>query len=365
MYVNPSASTWRSQYTIDPAVLAFHKNLPQYNQTPLHCLPKSFSDELDVGPVFLKDESHRFGLPAYKIAGASWGCYRAVCKHLDLPPTTSIEKVTKIASAAGVCFYTATDGNWGRAVARMGSMLGAKSRIYVPKVMIESTREKIRLEGGTVIVVDGVYDLAVKMAEKDSIDSLGLLIEDTAWPGYEKIPQWVVEGYSTIMTEIDEQVQAQVGKAPDVVVVPIGVGSLGQATVAHFKSRAASSAILAVEPDTAACLQTSLKKGEMTTVETADTPMCGMNCGTVSMLAWPILRDGVDASITVTDAEAKQALDMLTEIEINVGPCAAAMLAALIKSSKQGKESSFRVNADSVIVLLGTEGSRGPDFDMS
>ena len=167
------------------------------------------------------------------------------------------------------------------------------------------------------------------------------------------------------MVEIEEQVHEQLGKAPDIIVVPIGVGSLGQATVAHFKSKKLYTAVLAVEPDTAACLNMSLEKGEMTTVTTEDTAMCGMNCGTVSTLAWPILQAGVDASIVVTDVEAKVAMDMLDEVQIKIGPCAAATSAALIKASEEKGNSTFRIGPGSVIVLLGTEGPRGPAFDMS
>lgn len=168
------------------------------------------------------------------------------------------------------------------------------------------------------------------------------------------------------MVEIDHQTQAEVGKPPDVIVVPIGVGSLGQAVVAHFKSRAPSAAVLAVEPDTAACLKTSLENGRITSVMTGNTTMCGMNCGTVSALAWPILRDGVDASITVTDAESKSAQDMLTEMQVGVGPCAAATLAALIKV-REGEETDgfLHISQDFVVVLLGTEGPRGEAIDMS
>ena len=189
MYFNPSAHTWRSQYAIDPAVLRFHKGLPEYNQTQLLSLPQSFAEQHRLGKVFLKDESHRFGLPAYKILGASWGCYRAVTKHLDLPPASSIDDVRNEVRQKDLQFYTATDGNWGRAVARMGAKLGAKAFIYVPKVMVESTKEKIRQEGATVVVADGNYDMAVRQAERDATASKGLLIEDTAWPGYEEIPK--------------------------------------------------------------------------------------------------------------------------------------------------------------------------------
>lgn len=168
-----------------------------------------------------------------------------------------------------------------------------------------------------------------------------------------------------MMIEIDQQTQQQAGKAPDLVIVPIGVGSLSQAVVAHFKSRTPSAAVLAVEPDTAACLKTSLENGRMTSISTEDTTMCGMNCGTVSTLAWPILRDGVDASITVTDAEAESAQDLLTEMQIRVGPCAAATLAALLKARGGETADDLQLDGDSIIVLLGTEGPRGGASDMS
>jgi len=169
-----------------------------------------------------------------------------------------------------------------------------------------------------------------------------------------------------MMVEIDHQAQEQVGKAPDIIVVPIGVGSLGQAVAAHFKSRTPSAAVLAVEPDTAASLKTSLENGRITSIMTGNTTMCGMNCGTVSTLAWPVLRDGVDASITVTDAESKSAQDMLTEMQMSVGPCAAATLAALIKVCEgEAMGRSLHIRQDSVVVLLGTEGPRGEASDMS
>lgn len=189
MFCNPSARSWKSKYDIDPDVLSFHQTLPSYGLTPLRPLPESFSKRLGVGAVFLKDESCRFGLPAYKILGASWGCYRTLIQHLPLSSIVPLSVVKAEAESESVSFYTATDGNWGRAVARTAAMLGAKAQIYVPRVMVESTRRKIRDEGAVVIVVDGDYDLAVKRAERASIEAGGLLVEDTAWPGYEEIPQ--------------------------------------------------------------------------------------------------------------------------------------------------------------------------------
>ena len=168
-----------------------------------------------------------------------------------------------------------------------------------------------------------------------------------------------------MMVEIDEQIESQAGRPPDLVVVPIGVGSLGQATIAHFKSQSRKTKILTVEPDTAACLKTSLERKERVTVETEDTTMCGMNCGTLSTIAWPILSAGVDASVTVSDVEAEEARNMLVEMNIEVGPCAASTLAALMKACKERSDKGFHISSESLVVLLGTEGPRGPAFDQS
>ena len=169
--------------------------------------------------------------------------------------------------------------------------------------------------------------------------------------------QWVAEGYSTMMLEIDQQIQEATRKRLDLVVVPVGVGSLAQAVVAHCKHKQHSPMVLTVEPDTAACLKTSLEQGQEKTIETGETIMCGMNCGSVSSLAWPYLRDGVDASITVTDCEAQDALKILTEMQITTGPCSAGTLAALIKACQKGRD-SIQLTSHSTVVLLGTEGLR-------
>lgn len=164
------------------------------------------------------------------------------------------------------------------------------------------------------------------------------------------------------MSEIDHQTEAIVGKRSDLVVCPVGAGSLAQAVVAHFKHVQPSATILTVEPDTAACLKTSLENGVVTSISTADTIMCGMNCGTVSLLAWPFLRDGVDASIIVTDAEDRNAQKTLEDMQIHIGPCGAATLAALTKACKADKKKIY-VGPGSVVVLLGTEGPRGSTSD--
>lgn len=189
MYHNPTAHTWKCSYAIDPAILRFHQSLPNFTETPLHQLPSSVSKELGVGNVLLKDESSRAGLPAFKILGASWATYRASTRRLDLPLTALLDVVKDAASRASLELYTATDGNHGRAVARMARIFGAGAKVYVPSVMDEKTKACIKEEGATLVDVDGDYDAAVKRSEQESISSGGILIQDTAWPGYEEVPQ--------------------------------------------------------------------------------------------------------------------------------------------------------------------------------
>lgn len=190
MYHNPSAHSWKSEYAVRASVLKFHETLPCYGKTPLVKLPAEFCEQLRVGTILLKDESHRFGLPSYKILGASWGCICTLTQSLGIPQTAPLSGIKQLVAVVKFTFFTATDGNWGRAVARMARILGATARIYVPRVMVEATKQKIRQEGAEVIVVDGDYDMAVKEAERAAIaQARGLLIEDTAWPGYEEIPQ--------------------------------------------------------------------------------------------------------------------------------------------------------------------------------
>ena len=159
------------------------------------------------------------------------------------------------------------------------------------------------------------------------------------------------------MVELDQQMHGLFNKGPDLIVVPVGVGSLAHAVVAYYKQKEQNCAILAVEPGSAACLKTSLEEGQLTTVNTADTNMCGMNCGTVSFTAWPHLCKGIDACITVTEDEAKDARAILRKQGVDVGPCAAATLAALQKVCKHDKD-PLHLNGDSIVVLLATEGPR-------
>ena len=195
MYVNQDAKDWHSDIDVDPEVLLFHRRLPGYEPTPLRRLPRELCFQFGVREICVKDESNRCGLPAFKILGASWGAYRAVTQYLKCSTGISMDAVQQRAQAASIHLFTATDGNHGRAVARIARILGIRATVYVPTIMHEKTRESIRQEEATVEIIDSDYDGAVKAAEQHSVGAKGILVQDTAWPGYEEIPK---VGISTV-----------------------------------------------------------------------------------------------------------------------------------------------------------------------
>ncbi|KAK5137946.1 hypothetical protein LTR08_005742 [Meristemomyces frigidus] len=345
--------------TTDAALETFHRQLPDYGETPLHSLP-SIAAELGFKHVFVKDESTRFGLPSFKILGASWAIHRAVCKHLSMPPSTTLtglQEALAKGTASEVRIVTCTDGNWGRACARMAKYLRVPVTVYVPGFMIESTQNLMRSEGAEVkVVANGSYDDAIAAVQHDMQRTGALMVMDTSWEGYEEVPGWVTEGYKTTLLETDRQLRlATSGLLPTLVIGSVGVGSWMHAVTTHYSSR---SKVATVEPDTAACLKESLHTGRLTSIETGNSIMCGMNCGTPSTIAWPILRDGVWAAVAVTDREAHGCVEELEKEGVNAGPCGAATLAALrrlcARNKIQGREGG-------VVVLFSTEGGREYD----
>ena len=334
-FSRPAARSWVDSSSFVSA-RAFHESLPGYARTPLIDLP-SLARELRVGRVLVKDESARLGLPAFKILGASWACQQV----LDATP--------------GAALVTATDGNHGRAVARMAAHLGTTATVFVPAVMLEETASLIASEGAQVVRGEGDYDDTVRQAAAYAARSpQRALVQDTAWPGYEDVPGWIVDGYDTLLAEVDQEL----GRAPDLVAVPVGVGSLAQAVVSHYRRAGARrTSVLSVEPDTAAPVLTSLATDQPATVATGATVMAGLNCGTISSLAWPVLRAGCDAAVTVTDQEALDASADLASLGVSSGACGAATLAgARAALDIATRRADLDLPDDAVVVLLSTEG---------
>ncbi len=331
--------------------------MPGYAPTPL-VEAAGLAQELEVGRLFVKDESQRLGLPAFKILGASYAIARTLSRRLGLsePVPTLDELRTHLDGAPDLCLAAATDGNHGRAVAHVAGLLGLRSTIYVPLEVSDAAKEAITAEGASLVVLDVPYDDVVRHAAAVSGDDV-ILIQDTSWAGYEDVPQWIVDGYDTMLAEMDQQVDDAAAGHLDLVVVPAGVGSLAQAVVRHYRSNGTHPAVLVVEPDTAASVTTSLRAGRIVSVPTGDTIMTGLNCGTVSELAFPALRAGLDASITVSDRAAFDAVGSLASCGIDSGPCGAATLAGVRAIfADPGRRSALGISRDAVVALLSTEG---------
>jgi diaminopropionate ammonia-lyase len=332
--------------------LTFHRSLPGYAPTPLVDLP-SIAAELGVGRVLAKDESTRLGLPAFKALGASWAVDRALAAAAPSDPGRSPATVV-----------TATDGNHGRAVARFARLAGHPARICIPRGGVHPAAvQAIRDEGAEVVEIDGGYDAAVAAAAASAASRGDVLVQDTAWEGYEEVPAWIVEGYATLFAEVDQQLAEFGLEPPDLVVVPTGVGSLLQSALAHYRSVDArgATAVISVEPTVAACVAASLAAGALVSVDTGHTAMSGLNCGTPSSLAWPIILAGLDAGVAVTDDEAISAAHTLADLGVPAGPCGAAALAgarsALLGPDADDHRLHLGLTAESVVVLTITEGS--------
>ncbi len=344
-----------------PAVRAFHRAVPGYAPTALHAAP-ALAEAWGVGAVWLKDESERFGLPSFKVLGASWAIRRALGERLGLAPDAPLG-IVELAAAAELdpaTLVTATDGNHGRAVARMAKLLGLDAHVLVPAGTAAARIDAIASEGARVQVIDGDYDDAVAHSARLGADPGRLVIADTAWPGYEQVPRWVVEGYGTIFAEAGEQLAAAGAASPAVLVVPVGVGSLAAAAIRHARP---DTALVGFEPQDAACLLESVRAGRIVTVPGPHrSVMAGLNCGTLSLLAWPELAAGLRAAMTIGDAAAEAGMRRLAELGIAGGEVAGGSVAAAEELlTSEHWRSELGVGPDTGVMLVLTEGPTDPE----
>jgi diaminopropionate ammonia-lyase len=358
-FARPAAHDWVAPASQRGQARSFHAGLPGYAPTPLVDLP-ALAAELGVAQVLVKDESARLGLPAFKVLGASWACAQVVAGRTGAE--LDLAALRQAAQGSDLRLVTATDGNHGRAVARMARLLGVTATVFGPAIMTATARQAIVSEGAQFEEIDGSYDDAVRAALAYTQDGAGRqLVQDMAWPRYEQVPAWIVEGYETLVGEIDDALAI----SPNLVAIPVGVGSLAQAVVTHYRRAGASRpALLATEPDTAACLLASMVAGQPVTIPTGSTIMAGLNCGTLSSAAWPVLRAGCDAAVAVGDADAATAVADLARLGLSSGPSGAATLAgvraALTGPGAGARREALRIDGSSVVVLLSTEGRPAP-----
>ena len=349
------------------APLSLHRRLPGYEPTPLRSAP-ALAGQLGVARVLVKDEASRLGLPAFKMLGASWACYRSLAERLgrdpDEPePWRRVEELAaRLAGLRPLRLATATDGNHGRAVARFARLVGLPADIWVPAGTVAARIEAIEAEGATVTVVDGGYDDAVRAAAA-AADERTLVVSDTSWPGYEVVPQWVVDGYATIFDELAAQLEEQGAPDPDVVLVPIGVGALAAAVVTAFRRRrrpdGGGPLLVGVEPVDAACVLASALAGALVTLPGEQRSiMAGLNCGTPSPVAWPLVSAGIDWLVAVDDDQARQAMRDLAASGVVAGESGAASLAGAAQLRHDTGDALLR--PDATVLLLSTEGATDP-----
>jgi diaminopropionate ammonia-lyase len=347
----------------------FHQKLPGYQRSPLIDAP-TIAAALGVGKVWVKDESSRFGLPAFKFLGASWATYRALLKQVGghIEPWNTFEDLKeRFASLKPLTLVAATDGNHGRAVARMAKLLGFDAHILVPLEMTQARIDAIKSEGAKVTVFNGSYDEAVAESAKLASDK-ALVISDTAWEGYEEVPRWIMEGYTTILRELDEQLAEKGDTRIDVTTAQMGVGGLATAVVWHYRRPELQNKpkIVGVEPIIADCVLESAEAGHI--VETPgphNSIMAGLCCGIPSLVAWPIISVGIDMFVAIDDDWARESMRELEKAGVVSGETGSAGLAGLLALMKTNKADEYRemlgLTSESHVVIISTEGATDPE----
>ena len=371
---NPSWNVHQTVAFRQSDIRNVHRSLAEYHPTPLIELPR-FAENVNVGRILVKDESHRFGLKAFKALGSTYAIYRRVRdslvqKGIDCPEAESFYRNDNVIPPNTFTFCTATDGNHGRGVAWVARKLHQKAVIYMPSGTVSARIDAIRSEGAEVIVVDGNYDPAVRTAIRETERNGWMMISDTSWPGYERIPRDIMAGYVTMFEEIDEAMNER----PDVVFVQSGVGALAATAAWYYGHDPTAKRVkpVAVEPPDAACLLESIvsPNGEPITCKGAQKSiMAGLNCGTPSMTAWPFIRFGFDLFMTVPDEYSPKAMRRYYHPEtgdrrIISGESGAAGLAALLAlhdiAALQPAREALGLTKDSTVLLLNTEGDTDP-----
>lgn len=300
-------------------VLSFHKSFPQYEKTPLANL-KNFAKKRGIKDFYIKDESYRFGLNAFKVLGGSFAIGNYIANRLgkdisEMPYDKLISDEVRN-SLGEITFASATDGNHGRGVAWTANKLKQKCRIYMPKGSAEERLENIRKENAEADIYDYNYDDCVRLADKFAKEHNGILVQDTSWDGYEEIPRNIMQGYMTMAYEAYSELKEK-GVTPTHIFLQAGVGSLASAVTGFFANvmKDEKPIITIVEPHRANCLfkTASATDGKLHNVTgDLDSIMAGLNCGEPVTVGWPILSKYCDYFMSVDDMYAAHGMRLLS-----------------------------------------------------
>ena len=300
---------------------AFHQSFPQYTVTPLAKLD-GMAGELGLGGLYVKDESYRFGLNAFKVLGGSFAMARYIAKEMgrDVSEMT-YDYLTSEAfrqEFGHATFFTATDGNHGRGVAWAANKLGQKAVVHMPKGSVKTRFDNIAKEGAAVTIEELNYDDCVRLAAKEADETPnGVIVQDTAWDGYEEIPAWIMQGYGTMADEANEQLNAAGVARPTHVFIQAGVGSLAGAVQGYFANKYPDNPpkVVVMEARVADCLYRGAEAadGAIRMVGGAlQTIMAGLACGEPNTISWDILKNHVSVFASCPDWVAAKGMRMLS-----------------------------------------------------
>lgn len=364
--------------TVIDEVRAFHATIPGYEPTPLVGL-RALAGRLGLGGLFVKDESYRFGLNAFKVLGGSYAIARLLAERLgrdlaDLPyPVLTGDGVK--AALGDVVFATTTDGNHGRGVAWTARMLRQKSVVYMPKGSAPFRLEKIRAEGAEAEILDKNYDDCVRFTAEAARKAGWIVVQDTAWEGYRDIPLWIMEGYGTMVDEALQQLQDAGEGLPTHVFIQAGVGSLAAMVQAVLRARLGDEApkVIVVEADRAACFYKSALAGNeapLAVTGDLDTVMAGLACGEPNVIAFEILRDYAEAFVSCSDPVAARGMRLLGNplrgdgaiVSGESGAVTAGLLSLIMEDPSQKElRQALGLGRESSVLLFSTEGDTDPE----
>lgn len=347
-------------------VQRFLRERDNHAETPLHRLD-ALASSLGVASIYVKDESFRLGLNSFKALGGSYAVIRLVLEEASKAFGRSVDveelqsaDVRRVAGAMTV--GCATDGNHGRSVAMGARMVGARAVIFVHSGVTDERVEAIRKCGAEIIRVEGSYDDSVAEAERVCAENGWIVVSDTSWPGYERIPGLVMQGYLALLAEAVREWP----EAPTHVFVQAGVGGLAAAVAGHFAARfgAERPRFVVVEPDRAACIFESAKAGRPLKIEHGEpTIMAMLECYEPSLVAWRVLSRAADAFMTIGEEDAAETMRVLADPKgsdpaIVAGESGAAALAGL-RAALQDPEAVQALGLDrsSRIFVINTEGA--------
>lgn len=356
---------------------AFHMQMPRFEMTPLKRL-SNLASRLGLSGIWVKDESARMRLNAFKSLGGSFAIYRFICQKVGRPNLSFAELMSDEvrASLGDITFTSATDGNHGKGLAWATRKFGFPCVIYVHKHTSQARIDAIAEFGAEVRVVDGNYDDAVRQCERDALANGWQVVSDTSWPGYEDIPKWVMQGYTTLLSETQEQLGAQGIVKPTHIFLQAGVGAFAAAMIAFYEKLFGAGAPISVvvEPRKADCLYQSLRIGDGQPHSVSgdlDTIMAGLACGEPSPLAWEILRDCADFIVTAPDYVAAKGMRMYGvplkgDPVVISGESGAVTLGVLpfIMGYEGAAElrQQLQLDENSRVLLINTEGNTDPDY---